>query len=227
MNNCLRFRFDLEKLVNALALFAWKGVSDLTKLKAVKLLYLADRCHLHRYGRPIIGDRYVAMDLGPVPEDSFQLLGRLIQPVEWEDETLRVALDKLQVYSGPVYKRYKYPILKARQGPDLDVFSDSELEALNATFEQFGKRTARELVDLSHEHVAYKRADAGRARGSSASLPYEFLVEDAPESQRDAIGALAEMDQEVHAFVDAFRAAGDKARKAVTREHLVGSGAPR
>ena len=35
-------------------------------MKAIKLIYLADRLHLRKYGRPIIGDMYWAMKLGPV-----------------------------------------------------------------------------------------------------------------------------------------------------------------
>ena len=206
----LRFRFNLEKLVNALALFAASGISDLTKLKAAKLLYLADRLHLYKYGRPITGDRYVAMDLGPVPEDAFQLISRLIQPVEVEDEALKVALDRLEVHRGLLH-RYKYPILKARTQPDLSVFSDSEVEVLNQVFAEYGRRTARELVDLTHEHLAYKRADKTRAKGSSESLPYEFFFEDAPEDVRDRARCLANFQQESHDFAEALRAAGAKA----------------
>jgi len=43
-----------------------RALRTLTKLKAVTLMYLSDQYHLFRYGRPITGDRYVAMDMGPV-----------------------------------------------------------------------------------------------------------------------------------------------------------------
>ena len=63
----IRFRFNLEKLVAFLGFFSAKGVSDLTKLKAAKLLYFADKDHLLKYGRPILGDVYFCLPYGPVP----------------------------------------------------------------------------------------------------------------------------------------------------------------
>ncbi len=66
----IRFRFQLPKVINALAYFASHGIRDLTKLKAAKLLYYVDKYHLLKYGRPVIGDHYVCMDFGPVPSDT-------------------------------------------------------------------------------------------------------------------------------------------------------------
>ena len=137
----LTFRFSLDKFINALAYFACQGINDLTKLKAAKLLYLADQYHLFRYGRPITGDRYIAMDLGPVPEGAFQLISRLIEPAEVTDPQRTRALERLDVYRG-FLRRYAYPVLRARSGPDMDVFSDSEVEALAATLKEFGQKSA-------------------------------------------------------------------------------------
>ena len=56
--------------MQALAFFSQRGVTDLTKLKAAKLLFFADKLHLNRYGRPILGDCYFCLDHGPVPSFS-------------------------------------------------------------------------------------------------------------------------------------------------------------
>jgi uncharacterized phage-associated protein len=205
----LAFRFDLDKFINALAYFASQGVRDLTKLKAIKLLYLADRYHLFRYGRPITGDRYIAMDYGPVPEGAFQLLSRITEPAEVEDAARERALETLDVHRG-WRRQYKDPVLRARKKPDLDVFSESEIEALSAVVREFGGQPARALVDLSHEHRAYRHANAGRVAGSSVSLPYEYFFEDAPEDAKVVL-ALAHHEQDDRNFADALRAAGSKA----------------
>lgn len=202
----LTFRFSLDKFINALAYFASQGINDLTKLKAAKLLYLADQYHLFRYGRPITGDRYVAMDLGPVPEGAFQLISRLIEPAEVSDPQRTRALERLDVYRG-FLRRYSYPVLRARTAPDLDVFSDSEIEALAATLKEFGRKPARALVDLTHEHRAYKRANSGRSAGSSTDLPYEYFFEDAPDGV-NAVQVLAHCEQEHRDFADALQRAG-------------------
>lgn len=214
IQSSLTFRFNLEKFVNALAYFAQQGVRDLTKLKAVKLLYFADRYHLFHYGRPITGDRYVAMDLGPVPEDSFQLISRLIEPAEVDDPSRERARQTLDVDRGFMH-RYQYPVLRARTNPDLDVFSESEIEALDATVKEFGSKPARALVDLTHEHRAYRRADAGRAPGSSCQLPYEYFFEDAPESAH-SVQLLAEQEQEDRDFARWLQRAGRNALRSST-----------
>jgi hypothetical protein len=41
----IRFRFDAEKLVQGLTFFAGRGVRDLDKMKAAKLLFHADKYH--------------------------------------------------------------------------------------------------------------------------------------------------------------------------------------
>lgn len=206
----LKFRFDLDKLVNALAYFAHAGVGDLTKLKAAKLLYLADQRHLFQFGRPITGDRYIAMDLGPVPESAYQLIGRLADPEEADDPVRRAAAERLSIHKGVLRK---YAVVRAVQKPDLDVFSDSEIEVLKDVVREFGSRKASELVDLTHAHAAYRRADAGRSPGSSVDLPYDYFFEDAPAGS-DAARALAEEEHADRAFAEALEAAG---RLALTR----------
>lgn len=206
MSAQLRFRFDIEKFVNALAYFASKGVSGLTTLKAVKLLYLADRRHFLGHGRPIIGDRYIAMDLGPVPEGAYQLINRIVAGDEIDDSAKARVLRQLNVDRG-FWGSLKYPTLRLRhrQQADVDIFSDSEIEALDATINEFGGRPASALVDLTHEHKAYKLADAGRAPGSSRDLPYELFFADADAGN---VREVAEEQQEDRDFADALRNAG-------------------
>ena len=40
------------------------------KMKALKLVYIADRYHLRKYGRLITNDTYFAMNYGPVPSGT-------------------------------------------------------------------------------------------------------------------------------------------------------------
>src|SRR5208337_1007198 len=78
----LTFDFNIEKLVHALAYFSTSGIRDLTKLKAAKLLYFADKEHLLEHGTPILGDVYFCMDFGPVPSMSLNEMSGAINGSE-------------------------------------------------------------------------------------------------------------------------------------------------
>ncbi|MCB1234479.1 MAG: SocA family protein, partial [Verrucomicrobiae bacterium] len=64
--NSMNLTFAHRKATQALNFFARKETGRINKLKALKLVFFADRCHLRRYGRPITNDRYLAMNYGPV-----------------------------------------------------------------------------------------------------------------------------------------------------------------
>ena len=49
----IRFKFDLDKLIASISFFADNKLEDLSKLKACKLLYYADKYHLVKHVRPI------------------------------------------------------------------------------------------------------------------------------------------------------------------------------
>src|SRR5207237_3271008 len=60
------FSFSHRKATQALNFFAHRAGGSINKMKALKLVYFTDRYHLRRYGRPVVGDEYVAMNYGPV-----------------------------------------------------------------------------------------------------------------------------------------------------------------
>lgn len=126
----MSLKFNPEKLVHALAFFSRAGVRCLTKLKAAKLLYFADKEHLLRYGRPILGDVYYCLPYGPVPSVALNEMGDAIEKTEVEDSDANLFRQYLEVKKG-FWNRY--PIFKAILPYDPDVFSQSELEVLGHT----------------------------------------------------------------------------------------------
>lgn len=73
MNARVTFTPKPDKLADSILYLALKGI-ELDQYKAVKLLYLADREHLRRFGRPITFDKYVAMKFGPVGSAAYDWL---------------------------------------------------------------------------------------------------------------------------------------------------------
>ncbi|MEP7246474.1 MAG: Panacea domain-containing protein [Gammaproteobacteria bacterium] len=66
------WNFDPDKAVEAI-LFT-STTAGTTLYETLKLLYLADKLHLERYGRLIFGDHYVAMEHGPVGSDAYDVM---------------------------------------------------------------------------------------------------------------------------------------------------------
>ena len=132
---------NTRKIVQALTYLANKQPDcKLDNMKAYKLLWLADRYQLRQCGRTITGDTYYAMPRGLVPSDAKCLL---------EDEPT-----KLQSEEGyrdqflALGERHSY---RAIHEPDLDEFSESDIEALDKVLDTFGAMSAVELSEFSHQ----------------------------------------------------------------------------
>jgi uncharacterized phage-associated protein len=48
--------FNYKKAIQTLAYFAQKEGGVINKMKVFKLIWLSDRLHLRKYGRPILND---------------------------------------------------------------------------------------------------------------------------------------------------------------------------
>ncbi|MGB7282877.1 MAG: Panacea domain-containing protein [Candidatus Acidiferrum sp.] len=179
----MTLRFKPEKLVHALAFFSDAGVADLTKLKAAKLLYFADKEHLLRFGRPILGDVYFCLPYGPVPSVALNEMGDAIEKTEVEDTDRNLFRQYLEVKTlwNP------YPVFKAKQKYDPDVFSESELEVLGNVVRDYGNHSARQLVELTHNEPTWKVSNQFRNPEGRASIPYELFFVGAPEDAQQML----------------------------------------
>lgn len=156
---------------------ASRGLPDLTKGKIDKLIFLADKMHLVRYGRTITGDWYAALQHGPVPSKTDNLLDALEAEVHGYDEvdTLSEFVDLDRGFQYPrIFSRVSAASFMAEQ------LSESDLEILERITEAFGSRTFPELRAITHEMPAWERAWEGRAGGAkSAHMAFEdFFQED-------------------------------------------------
>lgn len=140
-----KMKKDTRKIIQALTYFASQQEDhELDNMKAYKLLWLADRLHLRKYGRFISNDTYYAMPFGPVPSDTKHLL---------ENKTTQLLNDKdyQNRYIQALGKKYK-----AIHEPDLRVFSVSDRESLDMVLTLFNGMSATQLSDLSHTFPEWK-----------------------------------------------------------------------
>ncbi len=150
----------------------------ITQYDIVKSIFIADTTHLNRYGRPITYDNYVAMENGPVPSKSYNLLKEdAFTMRQWGKElpwTRRPAPEL-----GKNSNAFERP---ARQA-DENVLSPSDQKALSTALSMVRTMGFSGIRKWTHENKAYK--DAWKKRGSKKQHPMLYaLLFDKPNLER-------------------------------------------
>jgi uncharacterized phage-associated protein len=182
----VEFQFDFEKAKAAFLYLASKDVPALDKYKVCKLMFLADKYHLVKYGRPITGDQYCALPYGPIPSTILNLIDAVIAAQPFPAPQVASLSEALELD-----RQYENPRFKAVAAFDATMLSQSDLMALDHVIASFGQMGFAELKSITHEMVAYKKAWAGKPMGYNAG---DMQFEDFFEEDSDAIaGAREEM----------------------------------
>ncbi len=109
--------------------------------KIFKVLYFADREHLTKYGRPITGDTYIAMEYGPVPSAIYDILkGVRGDSYQWPQ------IDEFKKMFR-IKNRYN---IEPLQDADLYFLSKTDVQELNASLSQYGRLSWNEIIEKSH-----------------------------------------------------------------------------
>jgi len=133
---------NIRKIVQALNFFVCSDASKrLNKMKAYKLLWLADRYHVRQYGRTITNDIYYALPKGTVPSHTKDLLDKKIES---------------DYFSDYIKLRGEYEFV-SKSSPNMDVFSETDIEVLHLIYSIFGNKNANFLSKYSHEFPEWKR----------------------------------------------------------------------
>jgi uncharacterized phage-associated protein len=165
---CIHLQFNYKKATQALNYFAIKSRGRIGKLKALKLVFFADRHHLRKHGRPISNDEYWAMEFGPVASsvkdiaENSEFLGKS----EREYASAFIEPSGHRVVSRKVY--------------DEAVFSTSDLESLKFAWEQFGRYRDFELAKITHFYPEWKKHKSVLESKSQSrvKMKYEDFLED-------------------------------------------------
>lgn len=169
----VNFRTKPKKIVETLLYLSHKDI-ELCQYKTVKLLYLADREHLKRFGRPISFDKYVAMKNGPVASIAYDIFkGNVVKGVNLDDLPFDICqYDDLSILENP------------KREIDRNLFSKSDLIVLDETCREYGQSSFMELYRLTHDHFAYSRAWRNRVSGADPMFFEDFLNETADKEDK-------------------------------------------
>jgi len=139
---------ETAKIIQAV-FYILGNIGKADKLKLVKLLYLADKCHLIRYGRTITGDDYWAMDYGPVGSAAKDILSFDAEFLSHEFEYASRMLRKVN--------EYDFEAKEECDPENLDFLSETDFESLDLILEKFGQMTTGELIKYTHTYPEWQQ----------------------------------------------------------------------
>lgn len=173
----LNFPLKRDKVLECILYLTGQGL-DLTSYRVVKLLYLADREHLRRFGRPISFDRYVAMENGPVASHALDIMTR--------NPSCGVDFERLPF---TILTRGKYQYAESpNRAVNRKLFSKSDFIILDETCQKYGNWNFGQLYDETHRHEAYNRIWENRKTMADPMMFEDFF--EGMENQEDIIKQL-------------------------------------
>lgn len=137
--------FNEAKTAQATAYLLYRAGGTMEHIKAMKLLYLADRLSWEKYNFSITGDDYYSLPYGPVLSNTLNLM---------RGEDLAIYQNK-SVWAEWIADKedHKISIKKAIDFTDeyaLDELSESDVEILDEIFNKYGSFKPFALVEYTH-----------------------------------------------------------------------------
>ena len=158
----LEFDYNRNKAIETI-LYISNKLDGIGATKLLKLMFYADIYHLNHYNRPILGNKYVAMERGPV-------LSALYTEIRHNDNV------------DFEYDSNAGSIMPNRPAK-LEYLSESDIEAIDDTINKYGDMTGVELSAISHTHKAWLNALKREPNSNNADIDWLDLLEDADEDK--------------------------------------------
>ena len=140
-----RHLFNERKAAQAAAWLLFRAGGAMRLLKLMKLMYLAERRSLEVHNEPLIGDRLVSMEHGPVLSRTYNHMNGAMPSAEggWESW--------IADRSGHVLA-LRDPARLQSPETQLLALSDSDAETLDEIWSRFGALDQWQLVEHTHTH---------------------------------------------------------------------------
>jgi len=156
--------FNARKAAQVIAYFIAKnGGNAIHVVKAIKLVYLADRQSITDFGFPVIDDVYVSMPHGPVNSNTYRHVNAEydLDACGWSDFLQGKA-------------NHEIGATKKFERDDLDELSEADIQALDKVWEKFGPMDTWALRNWTHNRKNIPEWE--NPNGSSALIPLERIL---------------------------------------------------
>ena len=166
MESKIKYKVNSEKAIETILLLSTlKPNIDLYHVG--KIIFYAEKEHINKYGRPIIGDKYMCGKDGPFPSKIRDLV---------HSKELYLTIDDLQAIHKAVKitksNEKDYPLISPLKKPDMDLFSESDIECLMETFKEIGDLSFQELRKLTHDELCYYESVRNK------EIDYSLLIDE-------------------------------------------------
>jgi uncharacterized phage-associated protein len=158
--------YNARKAAQVAAFFAIAEGGKINVLKLVKLIYLADRLALDTFEAPILSDKFVSMDHGPVNSITLNHING------FADEDTRGAWDSLVTDRKGHFIGVRNARLSVKE---LDELSKAEIKILKLIWERFGKMNQFEVRDYTHKNCPEWEDPCGSSEPIPVVRIFKFL----------------------------------------------------
>ena len=152
----ITFQFDIKKAVETIVYMVARAKNP-DVYSICKLLYLADKTNLEKYGRFIFGEQYCAMKEGATPSKAYDLL-------KGTSPLTRGAFE------------IRGHLAVALREANLEILSQSDIESLDQIIEIYEKLPNWRKREDAHD-AAWKFSWERRGSKGSYPIPVEKIVE--------------------------------------------------
>lgn len=142
-----QFEFKPEKSLAVTSYLAAR--TGETMYTILKMVYVADKLHLERYGRPITGDHFSAMKEGACPSKIYDSM----KVLRGEHDTNYLPNSEKYLEVDPITFD-----VSVKDMPSLDVLSATDIECLDAVISILKRRGRWSIRDMAHD-AAWKKTN--------------------------------------------------------------------
>lgn len=133
--------FNPRKAAQVIAYFAKREPGKrLNIVKAIKLVYLADRDSIANFGFPILDEDWVSMKLGPVNSTTYRFVNGEMEDSSWSEFLRDRANHSISMVPGADIH-------------DWDELSDADIECLERVWKEFGHMDRFVLAQWTHDNI--------------------------------------------------------------------------
>lgn len=172
MSAGISFNPNTGKILEAILWIANKR-PGIDFIHIMKILYYADKEHLVKHGRPVIGDKYCRLPMGPVPSTAYDLVR--LNAARIDAHTLSEAGSAICTSQTRIGD-YDVPTVQPLRPARMDFLSRSDVVCLQNALDAYADMPSTALSDLTHKERAWIAAIPKR------ELDYALMIdEDVPD----------------------------------------------